>query len=48
MKRLAAFLRGAAEFRSAVTPHYDDQGLVYAYDVGRDLAHRCTLRRYED
>jgi hypothetical protein len=48
--RLVAFLWGMVEFRSMVTRSYDpvtDAGRHDAYDQGRDLAHRLTLRRLE-
>lgn len=47
MKRIKAFAEGVLEFRLSSTKHYDDPALVDAYDKGRDLAHRLTLRRYE-
>lgn len=49
METIKAFLMGMLEFRSCVTPNYgDDYDLLLAYDRGRDLAHRVTLRRFED
>lgn len=41
------FVIGFAEFRQTVTPHITDLGMRDAYDAGRELAHRLTLRRYE-
>lgn len=54
MKKLIAFLRGMWEFRLSCTwadPARTDDNwyteLDNAYDCGRDMAHRLTLRRYE-
>jgi hypothetical protein len=41
------FLTGVAEYRSAVTRHYDDLALADSYDRGRKLVHRVTMRRYD-
>lgn len=43
-----AFFLGMREFRLSMTPAYDDETLRECYDKGRDLAHRLTLRHYED
>lgn len=48
MKKLNAFLLGMKEFRSMVTTSYNDLDLLDAYDHGRDLAHKLTLRKFED
>lgn len=55
LARLAAFLRGAYEFRRDFTwadPARSDGSsytvLDEAYDHGRDVAHRIFLRRYDD
>jgi hypothetical protein len=45
MKQLKAFLLGLAEFRSSFTTNRD--GNESAYDRGRELAHRVTLRRFD-
>jgi len=51
--RLKAFLLGMFEFRTSLTTgYYDADGepiwpLTLAYDSGRELAHKITLRRYE-
>lgn len=45
MNTLRAFLFGLAEFRSSFTTHFPEQ--AYAYDLGREIAHRLTFRRYE-
>lgn len=45
--KLCACLKGMREFRRGVTTHYDDYDLLLAYDHGRELAHRITLRRFE-
>jgi hypothetical protein len=47
MKKLFAFLNGMAEFRSRYTTHYSKYSHMCAYDRGRELAHRLTLRRFE-
>jgi hypothetical protein len=47
MKKLFAFVTGALEFRRSLTTHYDDYGLMEAYDCGREWAHRLTFRRFE-
>jgi hypothetical protein len=46
-KKLQAFVLGAWEFRLNFTTHFADNGMQYAYDWGRELAHRLTLRRFE-
>lgn len=47
LARFRAFLLGMAEFRSDCTTGFDDLDLLDAYDAGRDLAHRLTLRRFD-
>lgn len=47
MKNLSAFVLGIREFRCGVTTHYEDDGQLYAYDFGREFAHRMTLRKFE-
>jgi len=47
MKTVLAVLNGICEFRSDFTTHYDDYSLMYAYDTGRELAHKLTLRRFD-
>lgn len=54
MKKVAALLRGFVEFRSDFTwadPLRSDGAdyteLDHIYDVGRDLAHRLTLRMFD-
>ena len=42
---IRAFLLGVREFRLAWTTHTDYPN---AYDWGRELAHRLTLRRWDD
>ena len=44
---IRAFLLGMAEFRLSLTTHYDDYRLLVAYDRGRELAHKLTLRRFD-
>jgi len=47
IKAIKAFLHGAIEFRSDCTANYDDEGLQWEYDLGREFAHRVTLRRFD-
>lgn len=46
-KKLAAFVNGIKEFRQAFTTHYPDYSLLQAYDSGREMAHRLTLRHFD-
>jgi hypothetical protein len=46
MKKLHAFVLGFIEFRSNFTTNCDGQ--ENAYDWGREIAHRMTLRRFEN
>jgi hypothetical protein len=46
MKTIRAFILGMREFRLSLTTHFNGD-LIEAYDCGRELAHRLTLRRYE-
>ena len=46
METVKAFLLGVWEFRSSWTTRVAD-AYSHAYDAGRELAHRVTLRRYE-
>jgi hypothetical protein len=45
MSKLSAFLLGAREYRLAITAHTDEPD---AYDLGREWAHRVTLRKHEE
>lgn len=47
MKAIKAFIHGMWEFRSDFTANYEDEGLQWEYDYGREMAHRLTFRRYE-
>jgi hypothetical protein len=47
MKAIRAFILGLIEFRSSVTTHFDGD-LIETYDLGRELAHRFTCRRFEE
>jgi len=47
MDKVKAFIDGVREFRMSFTTHYADNNLQYAYDLGREWAHRLTLRRYD-
>lgn len=44
---LRAFALGVWEFRSDLTLSFDDCDLDYAYDWGREWAHRVTLRHWD-
>ena len=46
--KVKAFLQGMWEFRLSFTTHYDDYALVTAYDSGRELAHKLTLRKFDN
>ena len=46
MRTIKAFINGMREFKLSCTTHYDGR-LLQAYDWGRELAHRVTLRRYD-
>lgn len=45
--RLRAFVLGMREFRLTCTTHIADDDLREVYDLGREWAHRLTLRRFE-
>jgi hypothetical protein len=46
--RAYAFLMGMREFRSDMTMNFDhDYGQSYAYDLGREWAHRLTFRHWD-
>lgn len=47
MRKLQAFILGMREFRSSFTTNFDHTELQEAYDSGRELAHRLTLRHFE-
>jgi hypothetical protein len=44
---IKAFLLGLREFRRSFTTHFD-YPLIETYDRGRDLAHKVTLRYWDD
>lgn len=46
-KTLMAFLSGMREFQLTYTTNYNNIDLNYAYDWGREWAHRLTFRRFE-
>lgn len=45
---IAAFMQGMIEFRLGMTTSQPDDDHYYAYDSGRELAHRLTFRRFDD
>ena len=51
MNRLRAFVLGLREFRRDLTTSFagmpGEYALYDAYDRGRDLAHKVTLRRWD-
>ena len=47
MAKIIAFLQGVVEFRSSFTTHQVQDNLR-AYDTGRELMHRITLRHFEE
>lgn len=47
MRRVYAFILGIVEFRSMYTTHFSRYSEMLAYDTGRNLAHRLTLRKFE-
>ena len=47
MNTLKAFYLGIVEFRSSWTTHFFDYSLQESYNLGRELAHRLTFRRFE-
>lgn len=47
MKKVFAFINGMLEFRSSYTTHYSRFSLMCAYDAGREMAHKITLRKFE-
>ena len=48
MNKVKAFLSGMREFRLSMTRRYENPALTKAYDQGREIAHKLTLRRFED
>ena len=48
MKTIAAFLLGVWEFRHDCTTRHDTASERNAYDVGREFAHRITLRHWDN
>jgi hypothetical protein len=44
---IGAFLNGIWEFRQSFTTYYAGWNEWRAYDSGRELAHRVTLRRFD-
>ena len=48
MSKVKAFLNGVREFRLSFTEHYENLALARAYDQGRELAHKLTLRRFDN
>lgn len=47
MRNIKAFIKGIQEFRMDSTTSYNDYAELSAYDWGREMAHRVTLRRFE-
>ena len=47
MKTIRAYILGMVEFRSDITTAYANHNLALAYDYGRDMMHRLTLRKWD-
>jgi hypothetical protein len=47
MRKISIFLLGIREFRQTMTTSFDDPE-IEVYDRGRELAHRLTLRLFEE
>lgn len=45
---LYAFALGLIEFRQSVTTHFAREHQRAAYEHGRELAHKLTLRAFEE
>jgi hypothetical protein len=45
--KLRVFLLGMREFKTTQTTHFGPE-FINVYDWGREIAHRLTLRRFED
>lgn len=48
MKTIKAFFLGIYEFRLSFTAHYEDFNLSNSYDIGREFAHKLTLRKFDN
>lgn len=48
MEKIKAFILGIREFRLSVTTSYEDYEILRAYELGRDFAHKITLRRWDE
>jgi len=46
ISKISAYLRGMVEFRTGFAMHYNWE-LLHYYDMGRDLMHKLTLRKFE-
>jgi hypothetical protein len=47
MKLIIAFYLGMLEFRQSFTTNLGARGMDYEYEMGREWAHRLTLRRFD-
>lgn len=47
MNKLRAFFLGILEFRLSITTNLVNEGFDYHYELGREWAHRLTLRRFD-
>lgn len=47
LRMMKIFLLGMFEFRLATTAHFDEPE-IDVYDLGRELAHRLTFRKFEE
>lgn len=48
MNKIYAFFIGVAEFRTDYTTNFKDAEAAHAYEWGREIAHRVTLRHFEN
>ena len=46
--KIIAFFLGIYEFNSNSTTSYGDESTMNNYDKGRDLAHKLTLRLFDE
>lgn len=47
MENVKAFIKGIIEFRLTITTHYENDTQLEYYDMGRELAHKMTFRKFE-
>ena len=47
MTKMQAFFLGMKEFRLGITTNPGEE-FIEAYDAGRELAHKLTMRKYDN